>query len=78
MAKITIIHEGLFALSLADLESLLNVINNGIYDGISTKRIEAEELNSSDKTWQERLRERYKLTDEIEEVIQNKIRTILL
>ena len=79
MAKTTITHEGLYALSIAELESLYRLINEGFY-GYSTKNIEVEAkgYQYGHEKWKERLVEREELLKEIREMMKNKIRIILL
>jgi hypothetical protein len=70
-------HEGLYSLNIAELESLYRLINDGTYDGNSTESIEYLKVLNNEK-WRKKLTERNELLADIKEMINNKIRTILL
>ncbi len=71
--------EKINALSLADLQALYELIDSGIYDGNSTKRIscEAEGFHYSHETWKARLVERKEILNNIQEVMKMKINNII-
>jgi hypothetical protein len=80
MATTKIEHQGLYQLSLSELESLYRLIDEGIYDGDSTEWIEtmAESADYGHEKWEKKLMKREKLLKEIKEFISKKINIILL
>lgn len=65
--------------SLPELESLYNLINNGMYDGYSTKylRVEAEGYQYGHERWKQLLRERESLLISIKLKIKDRIKDVL-
>jgi len=80
MATTKIEHQGLYQLSLSELESLYRLIDEGMYDGNSTEdiEVEAEGYQYGHGAWKEKLRKREKLLKEIKGFISTKINIILL